>query len=123
MFLVHGAADRIVVCGVDNLRYRARLQSEPDAMATFDKQHQSFADERWALLSEPDRKYAEASGFAASLRDSGVSGVAYRPQVKCLHAHFAHFLATGDNIVGEWTQKALAEGFDAQAGTTEADQV
>ena len=31
----------------------------------------------------------------------GVGGT--RVGVKCLHAHVAHLLATGDDIVGRWT--------------------
>lgn len=40
----------------------------------------------------------------------GVAGT--RVGVKCLHAHVAHLLATGDDIVGQWTldQIAQAEG-------------
>lgn len=32
---------------------------------------------------------------------AGVGGVADRSAVKCLHAHHAHYLATGDNPVGK----------------------
>jgi hypothetical protein len=29
--------------------------------------------------------------------------------VKCLHAHYAYFLAGGDDPVGEWVANRLAE--------------
>jgi hypothetical protein len=30
--------------------------------------------------------------------------------VKCLHAHYAHFLAGGDDPVGRWVHDRLDEG-------------
>ena len=37
----------------------------------------------------------------------GVGGT--RRGVKCLHAHFGHWLAGGDDAVGEWVAARLAE--------------
>ena len=36
----------------------------------------------------------------------GVGGT--RIGVKCLHAHLAHYLATGDDVVGAWTAEQIA---------------
>ena len=41
------------------------------------------------------------------LRECGVGGLRVPEQVKCLHLHYAHFLATGDNLVGEWCENEL----------------
>jgi hypothetical protein len=40
----------------------------------------------------------------------GVGGT--RTGVKCLHAHYAYFLAGGDDPVGKWVASRLAEGDD-----------
>ncbi len=37
----------------------------------------------------------------------GVGGT--RRGLKCLHAHYAHWLAGGDDPVGEWTQRRLID--------------
>jgi hypothetical protein len=37
----------------------------------------------------------------------GVGGT--REGLKCLHAHYAHWLAGGDDPVGEWTNTQLIE--------------
>lgn len=37
----------------------------------------------------------------------GVAGT--RTGVKCLHAHYAHWLAGGKDVVGAWVAKQLAE--------------
>ena len=46
----------------------------------------------------------------------GVGGT--RRGVKCLHAHFGHWLAGGDDAVGEWVAARLAETGITHAGRT-----
>jgi len=43
---------------------------------------------------------ARLSAGDASRPGAGIGGAADPRAVKCLHAHYAHFLATGDNPVG-----------------------
>jgi len=58
--------------------------------------HDAYAAERDAAL--PD-------GLQGPRPSGGVGGT--RVGVKCLHAHYAHWLAGGDDPVGEWTHKQL----------------
>jgi uncharacterized protein len=58
--------------------------------------HRAYAAERDALLS------ADATGPRPT---GGVGGT--RRGVKCLHAHYAFFLAGGDDPVGEWVRQQL----------------
>lgn len=95
--------------------YRAKLLADPVLLARFESQHKTFAAQRWALLSDTDKQYAEVNKYSACLRDSGVGGVNYLPQVKCLHAHYAHYLATGNNLVGKWVEEALQMNLDLQS--------
>jgi uncharacterized protein len=60
--------------------------------------HDRYRDERDAEL--PD----DATG---PLPSGGVGGT--RVGVKCLHAHYAWFLAGGDDPVGRWVHAQLAE--------------
>lgn len=39
----------------------------------------------------------------------GIGGVEDSNKIKCLHAHYAHFLATGKNPVGEMVAEALGD--------------
>ena len=77
-----------------------------------------YAAMRWGLMSEDEREACERWGgeHAEALRDRGVGGyarddaggTALLKQVKCLHAHYAHYLATnGDNVVGAMVQEML----------------
>ncbi len=58
--------------------------------------HRRYERERDALVP------SEHSGPRPS---GGVGGT--RIGVKCLHAHYANFLATGDDVVGSWVHEQL----------------
>lgn len=48
------------------------------------------------------------------LEKKGIAGSKNLSRIKCLHAHYAHFLATGENIVGRIVHRLL----DARKGYT-----
>ena len=64
-----------------------------------------------ADLADAHRRYAEErdgalpSGHAGPRPSGGVGGT--RTGVKCLHAHYAWFLAGGDDPVGRWVHERL----------------
>lgn len=58
--------------------------------------HAAYASERDAALP---------SGHTGPAPFGGVGGT--REGVKCLHAHYAHWLAGGDDPVGEWVHGQL----------------
>jgi uncharacterized protein len=73
-------------------------------------------------VAEAHRRYAAArdaavpAGHAGPRPFGGVAGT--RHGVKCLHAHYAWFLAGGDDPVGRWVAERLAEAdADADADT------
>jgi hypothetical protein len=69
-------------------RMEAKSVSDPDFGAALDRAHQAYAEERDAMVTDPD----------APRPSGGVGGTARG--VKCLHAHYAHHAAGGDNPVG-----------------------
>ena len=111
--------------------YQQMLHEDEVAFSRFREQQREYAALRWSVLSESDRQYCEKSGLASVLRDTGVAGIRFPNQVKCLHTHVAHALAMGSattafavadesparragsgNIVGEWALAALERGED-----------
>lgn len=52
----------------------------------------------------------------------GVAGISKPGTIKCLHTHFAHFLASGRNVVGQWVQDALNAGLHLQHGDDACDE-
>ena len=77
--------------GVD----RAEADVDPTALAAA---HAAYAAARDAALP---------AGHAGPRPSGGVGGT--RQGVKCLHAHYAWFLAGGDDPVGRWVADRLAE--------------
>lgn len=74
-----------------------RAESEVDPIA-LETAHRRYAAERDALIPA-DHRGPRPSG--------GVSGT--RTGVKCLHGHYAWFLAGGDDPVGRWVADRLIE--------------
>jgi hypothetical protein len=74
---------------------RAEEEIDPDAIADA---HRRYAVERDALIAN-DHDGPRPFG--------GVGGT--RQGVKCLHAHYAWFLAGGDDPVGAWVAERLAD--------------
>jgi hypothetical protein len=77
--------------GVD----RAEAEVDPDELAAA---HARYAAERDAELPP---------GWAGPRPSGGVGGT--RVGVKCLHAHYAWYLAGGDDPVGRWVADHLGE--------------
>lgn len=99
-----GAAERLAVGRLEaagGVR-RAEAEVDPDALAAA---HATYAAERDAALPP---------GHDGPRPFGGVGGT--RQGVKCLHAHYAWFLAGGDDPVGRWVADHLAEGADARDG-------
>ena len=76
-----------------------------------------------AELADAHRRYAEERDMAipgdhvGHRPSGGVGGT--RQGVKCLHAHYAGFLAGGDDPVGRWVDARLA-GTDGPQGDPDA---
>ena len=105
-----GPAEQLAVSRLESTGgvRRAEAETIPDEVADA---HRRYAAERDALVP------ASHTGPRPS---GGVAGT--RIGVKCLHAHYAWFLAGGDDPVGRWVARELAEGADtaplAEPGAT-----
>ncbi|HEX8769982.1 MAG TPA: DUF501 domain-containing protein [Acidimicrobiales bacterium] len=73
---------------------QAESAVDPDELA---RAHVAYAAERDAALP---------AGHAGPVPSGGVGGT--RTGVKCLHAHYAWYLAGGDDPVGRWVAARLA---------------
>ena len=74
---------------------QAAAAVDPDEL---EAAHRRYAAERDALVP---------AGHSGPRPSGGVGGT--RAGVKCLHAHYAWFLAGGDDPVGRWVQQRLGE--------------
>jgi hypothetical protein len=48
-----------------------------------------------------DRARIEEKGLAELYTRYGIGGIAQWDKVRCLHMQYAHWLAEGDNVIGE----------------------
>ncbi|MEM9414848.1 MAG: DUF501 domain-containing protein [Planctomycetota bacterium] len=71
-----------------------RAIAEDEALlAGLHEDHRRYAAMRWALLTPEEQQRAIDAGYAPTLRDKGIGGIADFDRIKCLHLHLAHHLA------------------------------
>jgi uncharacterized protein len=80
------------------------------AEAEVDAEQLAAAHRRYAA----ERDAAIPAGHTGPVPSAGVGGT--RRGVKCLHAHYAWFLAGGDDPVGRWVAEQLALAVDRTEG-------
>lgn len=85
---------------------RTFFQADTALLTEQQAAHKLYSEERWALLVPEDVEVIRKRGWKASYV-GGVGGIVNPYNIKCMHCHFAHYLATGSNVVGRWTQEAL----------------
>jgi hypothetical protein len=81
--------------------------SELIGLDVIDAIHASYAQRRDSLIPTSHTGHRPSAGVGGTRRG-----------VKCLHAHFAHWLAGGNDAVGEW----VAQQLDAQ-GIERAERI
>jgi hypothetical protein len=88
------------VAAVSTLEAEATIDQVEEliGLEAIDAIHQRYAEQRDALISPH---------HAGPRPSAGVGGT--RRGVKCLHAHFAYWLAGGNDAVGEWVAARLDE--------------
>ena len=112
---------------------RRKIDADETTARIFDAQQRRYAAMRWGLLTGKEREMCERLGgeHVEALRDRGVGGYARDDvggtglliQVKCLHAHYAHYLATdGDNVVGAMVQEMLDAGEDEDVARAQREE-
>ena len=76
-----------------------RVDSDKEFKARFLKAGKDYQNERSRLV--------EANDYSPLLMETGIAGVRKLDKIKCLHAQLAHYLATGNNPVGEIVRARL----------------
>ncbi|MBC7219939.1 DUF501 domain-containing protein [Candidatus Bipolaricaulota bacterium] len=91
-------------------RFESRLARDPGLAARYRAAHDAYRDERRALLSREELDFLRNASALGRL-ETGIAGLASPHRVKCLHAHLAHFLARGENPIGEAVATELVQLF------------
>lgn len=85
-------------------KLQRRILENPAFRARYHRDHHEYVEERWAELSDRDRRWVEERRLTSALRERGIGGLQDWSSVKCLHMHYAHHLAR-NNLIGEWLEK------------------
>lgn len=109
LYWLVSAHDRVVVGRLESERGVTRSEQAVDPQALLDA-HEAYRAEREALIP------ADYQGHRPS---AGVGGT--RRGVKCLHAHYANFLAGNEDPVGLWVAEQLAAADTEAAASVEDD--
>ena len=78
---------------------KERLVGNSEYFEEMKRCHQAYADERWALLSDSDKLGIQKAGWENRLRRTGIGGMRPEGFVKCLHIHYAHYLARSADFI------------------------
>uniref|UniRef100_M4BYE9 DUF501 domain-containing protein n=1 Tax=Hyaloperonospora arabidopsidis (strain Emoy2) TaxID=559515 RepID=M4BYE9_HYAAE len=89
------------------LTLQHRLDTNEGAKEKMAQCHREYAAERWNMMTPDDVALVKGRRWEFVLRDVGIAGIRDFTNVKCLHTHYAHYLATGKNLIGEWVQELL----------------
>lgn len=91
-------------------KFEERLQSSDEHLRSMEEAHRAYAGFRWDLLQKADKDLVQQMGWMNMLKyDVGIAGIRAFNTVKCLHCHYAHYLARpqDNNIVGSWVAELL----------------
>lgn len=104
-----------------------RLAGDASAFEAYREATRSYANYRLSLLpaDEAARLAAEHPGQYEAVARSGIGGVLGKPDaagIKCLHAHYADYLARGTNPIGKWVRELLVEKARGELGPPERRQ-
>jgi hypothetical protein len=88
-------------------RIEQELQRDEALRHTFHAQQQRYVERRQVLMRAPDRARLEQKGLAERFARHGIGGIARWDKVRCLHMQYAHWLAEGDNVIGERLEQAF----------------
>lgn len=96
-------------------RFESRLSQDPEAQRDYKEASQSYASFRRTLLTESQLEFMNACrpSWYGVICESGIGGILEGSKgLKCLHAHYADYLARGNNPVGRWVYELLVNVYE-----------
>ena len=68
----------------------------------------NYREKRWALLESLHPLDSIPRAYLTSLQTVGIGGLLNPRRIRCLHMHYAHYLAQGTNAVGERLEREFS---------------
>lgn len=100
---------------IDQLQQK--MADDQQFAAEIEKAHQEYANYRLDLIDDVKLKNIKKNytGQYKVLKESGVGGILEFSGIKCLHTHYADYLAREKNPIGELVFKYLSKEFSQKA--------
>jgi hypothetical protein len=107
------------------------INDDSDRSQQWRHMQQKYATDRWALLNEQDKQFLMQQKWAKRFQETGIGGVRGwqkdgPTKLKCLHLHYAHYLAQRAehyDVLKEWAGvESIEEVREQHHGSTEAVQ-
>jgi len=84
-----------------------KINNDKKFKALFLKAQEDYIKKRNKIAVNQMKELCRAGSPNTPLPKTGIGGVGKLDKIKCLHAHLAHYLATGNNPVGEIVRARL----------------
>ena len=86
--------------------FEEKVTRDPALWKKYERAHEEYRRERLSLLSPEEEGFLREVG-AWNAVETGIAGLRNPRRVKCLHAQLAHYLARGNNPIGEKVARLL----------------
>ncbi|MCW8883759.1 MAG: DUF501 domain-containing protein [Motiliproteus sp.] len=93
-------------------RLEEELAEDSDFRQRYQQSHQQYVGQRWHMMTSADKQRIEELGFSKLFDRYGIGGIAQWDKVRCLHMHYAHYLAQRQS--GEQPRNAVVERLEAE---------
>mmetsp|Transcript_26142 Transcript_26142/g.34347 ORF Transcript_26142/g.34347 Transcript_26142/m.34347 type:complete len:320 (+) Transcript_26142:42-1001(+) len=88
-------------------RFQKILQENPELLESMKQSHCAYEEKRWSMLQEKEKEKILSKGWLRAFEGVGIGGMRNFAAIKCLHMHYAHYLASNNNVVGSWVNDHL----------------
>jgi hypothetical protein len=95
-------------------KYELKIEEDDELRKEFLKAQKNYTKERIKVAGL--RLFQLKENKRCVIEKTGIGGVKDLTKIKCLHAHYAHYLATGKNPIGKIVHEELT--FDSKIQST-----
>jgi hypothetical protein len=96
--------DKLEASGIIKELENTLLPQNPEFKERLVQDHKSYIQSRLNHLEKEEDTAHIKEEYLQALKDKGIGGLSDYNRVRCLHMHYAHYLAES-NCIGEWMEE------------------
>lgn len=101
------AIDKIEATGIIKELENTILNENLELKERLVQDHKNYIKLRLEHLEKEEDLSSIRPEFLEALKSKGIGGLSDYTRVRCLHMHYAHYLASG-NCIGEWVEEKFS---------------